>query len=164
VVGQILCYCGRWYAIRNRCQWNALPRQWGSTALVKRVGAYGWVVESLWVFFNIYSCVMEIIMNISYANNFPSVFCCFLTLVPRKMAFVSSSLYPASHGDFRCPNTCETSDAPTPAMRRLNACEETTQHLWKMTRCLWRDDSMLAICYALNITWLSKCNFPCTFL
>ncbi|KAG1963085.1 hypothetical protein F2P79_004993 [Pimephales promelas] len=32
----------------------------------------------------------------------------------------------------------ETSDAPTPAMRRLNACEETT-------RRLWRDYSMLVI-------------------
>jgi len=41
----------------------------------------------------IYSCVREIFMDLSYANYFPSVFCCYLgTLVSRKMMFVNSSL------------------------------------------------------------------------
>jgi len=62
------------------------------------------------VVFNIYSHVMEIIMNISYANYFPSAF-----------LLLSRDASPKKNG-VRQLQLPQTSDAPTPVKRRLNAC------------------------------------------
>ncbi|KAG1924769.1 hypothetical protein F2P79_025943, partial [Pimephales promelas] len=88
--------------------------------LDKRVGAYGWVAESSG--YGEFVSYNGNIMNISYANYFPSAFLLLSRdACPRKMAFVRSS--------FCVQPLTGISDAPTPVMRRLNACDETTQRL-----------------------------------
>ncbi|KAG1934530.1 hypothetical protein F2P79_019771 [Pimephales promelas] len=73
-------------------------------------------------FSNTDSHIMEIIMNISYANYFPSAF-----------LLLSRDACPEKNGvrqvQFCVQPLTGISDAPTPVIRRLNACDETTQRL-----------------------------------
>jgi hypothetical protein len=43
-----IVFCGRWYAIRNRCPLKLhINAPVGLDSLSQRVGAYGWVAERL---------------------------------------------------------------------------------------------------------------------